>query len=58
MATDVGRETVTRSPATGWEQVRRRGESTVRTCVPAIADGSSEERSAGDPDWNVVRGED
>ncbi|MCL3995523.1 hypothetical protein [Streptomyces lavenduligriseus] len=43
---------------TGWAQARRRRDRGVRTCLPAVLDGTSRRRPDPDTGGTIVRGED
>ncbi|MER6631418.1 hypothetical protein ABT301_24890 [Streptomyces sp. NPDC000987] len=59
MTSQTSDKPVDRDPETGWREARRlRGKRVVRTCVPAVVDGSPTRTAQLGPDWNIVRGED
>ncbi|MFI9802810.1 hypothetical protein ACIHEJ_00265 [Streptomyces sp. NPDC052301] len=43
---------------TGWAQARRRRDRGVRTCLPAVLDGTGDRQEGIPAEENIVRGED
>ncbi|MEU0471273.1 hypothetical protein ACFW5S_08825 [Streptomyces olivaceus] len=59
MTTDTSGITAVRRVETGWSKARRlRGRGPMRTCVPAVEDGSTPRAPQPGRESNIVRGED
>ncbi|MEU4980125.1 hypothetical protein [Streptomyces sp. NPDC021969] len=59
MTTDTGGKPAVRRLETGWSKARRlRSRGVMRTCVPAVEDGSTVRAPQPGQESNIVRGED
>ncbi|MFA3878257.1 hypothetical protein ABS735_32185 [Streptomyces sp. MMCC 100] len=59
MTTDTGDKAASRRLETGWSKARRlRSRGVMRTCVPAVEDGSAPRAPQPGQESNIVRGED
>ncbi|MFD5283209.1 MULTISPECIES: hypothetical protein [Streptomyces violaceoruber group] len=59
MTTDTGGKPAVRRLETGWSKARRlRSRGVMRTCVPAVEDGSAVRAPQSGQESNIVRGED
>ncbi|MFD5654919.1 hypothetical protein [Streptomyces sp. NPDC127039] len=59
MTTDTGGKPAVRRLETGWSKARRlRNRGVMRTCVPAVEDGSTVRAPHSGQESNIVRGED
>ncbi|MFF4469978.1 hypothetical protein ACFYZ3_10505 [Streptomyces sp. NPDC001599] len=59
MTTDTGGKPAVRRLETGWSKARRlRSRGVMRTCVPAVEDGSTVHAPQPGQESNIVRGED
>ncbi|MFG2679823.1 hypothetical protein [Streptomyces sp. NPDC048392] len=59
MTTDTSGKPAVRRLETGWSKARRlRSRGLMRTCVPAVEDGSAARAPQPGQESNIVRGED
>ncbi|MCX5041065.1 hypothetical protein ACFWQ6_26930 [Streptomyces coelicoflavus] len=59
MTTETSGKPAVRRLETGWSKARRlRSRSVMRTCVPAVEDGSATRAPQPGQESNIVRGED
>ncbi|GHI92927.1 hypothetical protein TPA0905_23980 [Streptomyces olivaceus] len=59
VTTDTSGKAAVRRVETGWSKARRlRGSGLMRTCVPAVEDGSAPRAPQPVQESNIVRGED
>ncbi|WP_406497383.1 hypothetical protein OHB06_44675 [Streptomyces sp. NBC_01604] len=59
MSAQTSEKPVARRPETGWSRARRlRGERVLRTCLPALADETTQRVAQPGAEGNIFRGED
>ncbi|MFD3497722.1 hypothetical protein ACFWWT_45630 [Streptomyces sp. NPDC058676] len=59
MTAQISEKPVARRPETGWSRARRlRGGRALRTCLPAVADESTQRTAQPEREGNIFRGED
>ncbi|WP_217237861.1 hypothetical protein [Streptomyces sp. AC555_RSS877] len=59
MTAQTSEKPVARRPETGWSRARRlRDGRALRTCLPAVADESTQRTARPDGEGNIFRGED